>query len=77
MLPNCSCNYTYFQGSGYLAGPGQIVPRGYSARSSQIVPRDYSAGSAMLFKSTYMYRLFDRAKISYAKLFKDFIIQPD
>ena len=34
-----SCN-----GSGYSAGPGQIVPRGYSAVSGQIVPRGYSAG---------------------------------
>ena len=29
-------------GSGYSAGPGQIVPRGYSAGPGQIVPRLFS-----------------------------------
>ena len=33
----------YFKGSGYSAGPGQIVPRGYSTGPGQIVP-DYSVG---------------------------------
>ena len=29
-------------GSGYSAGPGQIVPRGYSTGPGQIVPRLFS-----------------------------------
>ena len=34
----------YYLGSGYSAGPGQIVPRGYSTGPGQIVPIDYLAG---------------------------------
>ena len=30
------------KGSGYSAGPGQIVPRGYSTGPGQIVPRLFS-----------------------------------
>ena len=32
----------FFFGSGYSAGPGQIVPRGYSTGPGQIVPRLFS-----------------------------------
>ena len=59
-----------FFGSGYSAGPGQIVPRGYSTGPGQIVPRLFSRTRLNSYNA---YRLFDRTKMFYAKLFKEFL----
>ena len=59
-----------YLGSGYSAGPSQIVTRGYSTGPGQIVPRLFSR--TWLNSYNAHYRLFDRTKMFYAKVFKDF-----
>ena len=57
-------------GSGYSAGPGQIVPRGYSTGPGQIDPRLFSRTR---LNSYNVYRLFKRTENFYAKVFKKFL----